>query len=122
MPLWEADWEEGKCRKGRTPGGSLVEAGGQEESRTAGKSIREERKTGIPPGKESDFADEVGGEKQRGAPPLSGLSPGHFGGGRGEPAVEGQTHSLDVIPKTSLRPWLTLISPSIHKACRPRGR
>lgn len=122
QPGRRAVFQEGKCRKGWTPGASLVEAGEGEASRTAGKSIREERKTEIPPGKASDFVDEVGGEKQRGAPPLSRLSPGHLGGGGGEPAMEGQTHSLDVIPKRSLRPRLTLISPSTHRACRPRGR
>lgn len=36
-------FEKGKCRKGQTPGGSLVEAGEGEEGRSAGKS-REERK------------------------------------------------------------------------------
>lgn len=85
QPGRRAGFQEGKCRRGQTPGASLVEAGEGEASRTAGKSIREERKTEIPPGKESDFTDEVGGEKQRGASCTSWRR--RWGAGRGGPVL-----------------------------------
>lgn len=132
-PPWEAAQEEGRdlqereMREGAGPGGSLgkPERGG--EGTTAGKSIREERKTKLPLVKESDFADKVGGKKQRAAcflsertpPPCSPPSP-PLEVGSLLPDVA--RRSLDVIPKTSLQTWLTLILPSAHRACSLRGR
>lgn len=84
-PGGEGSLRKGNAGRGKPPGGSLVEAGEGEEGRSAGNS-REERKAEIPPVKERDFADKVGGEKQSDcllyehASPL-GQTPGPCSGG-----------------------------------------